>query len=211
MHVLVLCDDIWHPACTVHSGLEPLAAEFSFDRIEGAVTLAADQMAAYPLVILAKSNNISAIDETPWATETIASAFRDNVSSGQGLVVIHSGTAGYADLPALHGLIGGTFVSHPPQCPVTVEPRPGHPLGAGCEPFTVLDEHYQIRLDDPQAEVFLTTVSAHGSQPGGWMRLEGAGRVCVLTPGHNVDVWLHPSYQMLLRSALHWCGKISVD
>lgn len=68
------------------------------------------------------------------------------------------------------------------------------------------DEHYLMHLDDPQAEVFLTTASAHGSEPGGWTRREGQGRVCVLTPGHNLAVWLHPHYQVLIRSALRWCG-----
>ena len=43
-------------------------------------------------------------------------------------------------------------------------------------------------------------------QPGGWARREGAGRVAVLTPGHNVEVWLHASYQALIGNALRWCG-----
>ena len=59
-----------------------------------------------------------------------------------------------------------------------------------------------------KADVFLTTVSEHGSQPGGWTRLEGKGRVCALTPSHNLEGWQHPSFQTLLLNALHWCGKI---
>ena len=51
-------------------------------------------------------------------------------------------------------------------------------------------------LDDTEADVFMTATSEHGTQPGGWTRTEGAGRVCMLTPGHNVEVWLHPSYQV---------------
>ena len=43
-------------------------------------------------------------------------------------------------------------------------------------------------------------------RPGGWTREEGTGRVCVLTPGHNVEVWLHPIYQALLGNTLRWCG-----
>ena len=52
--------------------------------------------------------------------------------------------------------------------------------------------------------------SAHtlyGTQPGGWTRTEGAGQVCMLTPGHNAEVWLHPSYQVLLGNALRWCAE----
>ena len=61
-------------------------------------------------------------------------------------------------------------------------------------------------FDDPEADLFLTTRSEHGAQPGGWTRLEGDGRVCVLTPGHNVEVWLEPNYQVLIANALRWCG-----
>jgi uncharacterized protein len=99
------------------------------------------------------------------------------------------------------------FVQHPPQCPVTVEPLAGHLLTTGCEAFTLQDEHYHMALDDAGADVFLTTRSEHGPQPGGWRRTEGKGRVGVLTPGHNVEVWLHPSFQALLLNTLSWCGK----
>ena len=135
-------------------------------------------------------------------------AFVRYVQQGGGLLAVHSGTV-YAVHATLRALIGGAFVRHPEQCPVTVEPQPGHPLTAGCTPFTLLDEHYIMEQDDPQADVFLTTTSEHGTQPGGWMRIEGLGRVCVLTPGHNLPVWQHPSFQALLRNALGWCSQAS--
>ncbi len=112
-------------------------------------------------------------------------------------------------MPVLRGLLGGVFSHHPAQCPVTMIPRVGHPLSAGSGTFTLKDEHYFMMLDDSQAKVFMTTKSEHGEQPGAWTRTEGAGRVAVLTPGHNVEVWLHPSFQALLRNTLRWCGKIS--
>ena len=206
MRALVLCGDVWHPTGTVRAGLDPLeAAGFSFDWVEHANAWTAERMAAYPLVILAKSNNRSQVDEAPWATDEVVSAFALGVRSGQGLLVVHSGTAGYQDLPGLRGLMGGAFANHPPQCPVTATPHAGHPLCAGSEPFTLADEHYVMALDDPQADVFLTTSSVHGQQPGGWCRREGAGRVGVLTPGHTVEVWLHTAYQALLLNALRWC------
>ena len=53
--------------------------------------------------------------------------------------------------------------------------------------------------------LFLHTTSEHGRQPAGWTRTEGKGRVCVLTPGHNLAIWHHPSYQAILRNSLKWC------
>jgi type 1 glutamine amidotransferase len=207
MRVLVLCDDYWHPARTPRAGLRPLeTAGFSFDWIEHASAWSAECMTPYPVVLLTKSNHVSSADRTPWATEDVAQAFQNYVRGGSGLLVIHSGAAEYRTQPGLRALMGGAFASHPPQCPVTVAPHSHHPLCAGSGSFTVVDEHYHMDLDDVAAEVFVTTTSEHGTQPGGWTRWEGAGRVCVLTPGHNLEVWLHPAYQALIHNALHWCG-----
>jgi len=123
------------------------------------------------------------------------------------LFVIHSGTAGYREMPVLRGLMGGAFIKHPPQCLVTVEPCGGHLLTAGSTPFTLMDEHYFMEYDEAQIDLFLTATSEHGTQPAGWTRMEGAGRVYVLTPGHNVEVWRYPSFQTLLHNGLRWCSK----
>ncbi len=202
---LVLCDDYWHPARTPRAGLQPLEeAGFVCEWVENTAGWPAAQMDGYPVVVLTKSNNISSLDRRPWLTDEMQAAFRAYVRRGNGLLVIHSGSAEIQELPVLRGLLGGAFNRHPAQCPVTVEPRAGHPLAAGCTPFTLVDEHYIMDLDDRTADVFLTTRSEHGTQPGGWRRAEGKGRVCVLTPGHNLDVWLHPSYQSVIGNALRW-------
>jgi uncharacterized protein len=206
LRVLVLCDDKWHPAAVPRAGLAALGdVGFSFDWIENALDWSAERMAQYPLVILAKANNVSSTDQTPWMTDEVQAAFAAFVEAGNGLLAIHNGTAGYRDALVLRSLLGGVFLQHPAQCPVTVEPKLGHGLAVGSEAFTAQDEHYFMALDDPQADVFLTTTSEHGTQPAGWTRTAGQGRVCVLTLGHNVEVWLQPGYQALIRNGLRWC------
>jgi type 1 glutamine amidotransferase len=207
MRTLVFCDDYWHPACIARTGLGELeGCGFEFDWIENAVEWSAGRMAEHPLVLLAKSDDVSSDDRRHWVTEEVQRAFVDYVRQGNGLLVVHSGTV-YARVPVMRALMGGAFVGHPEQCPVTVEPREGHPLTAGSAPFTLMDEHYFMELDDAQADLFLTTTSEHGTQPGGWTRVEGEGRVCALSPGHNLEVWRHPSFQVLLCNALRWCSK----
>jgi uncharacterized protein len=207
MRVLVLGDDIWHPIRTPRAGLAPLQGdEFAFDFIERPDRGTADLLAPYAVVILKKSNNISSINQTPWMTPGIEDDFRRYVMGGHGMLVIHSGSAGYQACSVLRHLMGGVFVRHPPQCPVTVIPQVGHPLANGSMPFTRVDEHYHMEVDDAQADVFLTTTSEHGSQVSGWTRYQGAGRIGMLTPGHNLNVWLHPSYQTLIVNTLRWCA-----
>ena len=207
MRTLVLCDDYYHPARTAHGGLDALGdCGFEFDWIEDAGEWSAERMAAYPLVILTKSDNVSAADRSHWLTEDAQEAFAAYVREGNGLLAVHSGTV-CSELPVLRALLGGTFIRHPEQCPVTMTPQEGHPLTTGGSSFTMVDEHYLMALDDAEADVYMTTTSEHGTEPGGWTRTEGEGRVCVLSPGHNVEVWQHPSFQAWLVNAMRWCSK----
>jgi type 1 glutamine amidotransferase len=209
MKILVLCDDFWHPARISREGLGALAGdEFTLEWIENAHDWSSEHMATYPVTILTKSNHVSSIDQTGWMADAVQAAFHDYVNQGNGLLAIHSGTAEYAEKPVLRRLLGGVFTHHPEQCPVTVVPRQGHPLSVGSTPFTLKDEHYFMAMDDPQADVFLTTQSVHGEQPGGWRRSDGNGRVAVLTPGHNLEIWLHPSFRALVLNCLRWCSKL---
>lgn len=86
-----------------------------------------------------------------------------------------------------------------------IAPTAGHALGVGSNAFTSKDEHYFMALDDAGADVFLTSTSEHGSQPAGWTRPVRQARVCALTPGHNLEVWLQPEYQQLILNGLRWC------
>ncbi len=205
MRVLVLCDDRWHPASVVKSGLGPLADEgFEFTYIEDMADWTPDMIKGFRVVILAKSNNFSSTDTKEWATEEAQSAFESYVQNGGGLLAIHSGTAGYKEASTIRGILGGVFTHHPEQCQVTVETVGQHIITDGFEPFTLKDEHYFMEIVNEDLCVFLASKSQHGRQPAGWVRNHGKGKVCVLTPGHNLEVWLHPSFQLLLRNSLHW-------
>ena len=209
MKILVFCGDYWHPPQVARDGLEALrGTEFTFDWIEDTRDWKPETMMAYPMAILTKSDNASATDRTGWMTDTIQAVFSEYVSQGNGLLAIHSGTAEYEQKSVLRSLLGGVLLHHPEQCPVTITPRNEHPLCAGSFPFITKDEHYFMALDDSQADVFMTTTSLNGEQPGAWRRVVGNGRVAVLTPGHNMEVWLHPSYQALLLNSIRWCSKI---
>ena len=206
MRILVLCDDSAHPAALTREGLGGLGDNgYEFEWVEDPNLWSAERMNEFPLTIFSKANNTSGSDPTPWADETIGQSFVKYVAQGNSVLFLHSGTALYGDAPSLCNLMGGIFVGHPPKSPVTVEMQKNHPLTVGSAPFTLKDEHYQMEMNDPNVDLFLYTTSEHGRQPAGWTRTEGKGRVCVLTPGHNLAIWHHPSYQAILRNSLNWC------
>ena len=208
VRALVFCGDAWHPAELIQRGLQPLAeAGVRFEFVRGVETRA-DQLLEFPVVILAKGNHVSEDDQQPWIQAANQSLFRDFVRSGGGLFVIHGGAC-YRDWPEVRGVTGGAFLHHPEQCPVTFEPKPQHSMTRGGEAFSQVDEHYHMVLDDAGADVFLRSQSRYGQQPAGWTRREGGGRVCVLTPGHNSEVWHHTAFQTLLRNGLSWLAKLT--
>jgi type 1 glutamine amidotransferase len=222
MRVLIICDDYWHPGQVIIDGTAPLSQQgFQFDVITNANDFSPDKLKEYPAVLLAKSDNVSQEDKQPWKTEKVQKAFVDYVEEGGGLLVIHSGTVGGKNTDALDNLIGCRFLGHPNNCPVTVQPVKRHPVTEGVAMFCEIDEHYRLDVTAQNADVLIASYSPpqgeetkyeedpyHNTQaavcPAGYVRTQGKGRVCVLTPGHLLPVWLNPQFQKTLANALRW-------
>jgi type 1 glutamine amidotransferase len=224
MRVLLLCDDYWHPGKVPIEGVSPLAEKgFQFDTITDANNFKPDTLSQYPVVILSKCDEVSQTDKQSWKTESVQQAFIDFVEGGGGLVVIHTGTVPGKHTPALDRLLGCRFIGHPNECPVTVQPIKPHPVTEGVGMFCENDEHYRLEILAPDADVLIASYSpSQGDEnkyeedpyhntpasicPAGYVRTQGKGRVCVLTPGHLLAVWHNPQFQRILSNALHWCA-----
>jgi type 1 glutamine amidotransferase len=205
--VLVVCVDPWHRPETIRRGLAPLK-DFDFEFLKAGANCPADLSPEFSVVVLAKANMISASDQRAWLTPESERAFQNHLRRGHGLLVIHGGTSRYGELPAMRRAMGGAFLRHPPECPVTLEPNVSHALARDVNHFTVRDEHYLMAYEGSEADVFLRSRSEHGVQPAGWTRRVDGGRICVLTPGHRLEVWLHPEFQKILANALRWTAKL---
>ncbi len=167
MNVLVLCDDYWHPARTPRAGLAPLnGAGYAFDFIEHAADWSAARMAAYPVVLLTKSNNVSAADKTLWMTDDVQQAFVDYVRRRRAA----RRAFGYSRVPgdACAAPSIGRRLRTIPSSARSPSSRWQATLTAGVEAFTVQDEHYFMDMDDAGVDLFLTASSQHGVQPAGW-------------------------------------------
>lgn len=208
MRVLVLCDDTYHAGKTVREGLAPLEeAGLSFVFWEDGRGLTPQGLDPYSLVILSKSDQRTMEDDTPWLTGESLNALEEFVKEGGGLLAVHSGTC-YDGNERMERLLGGVFLTHPAQCPVTLTPcEEESPLMEGVPPFPITDEFYVMRLCDRTATVHATLESAHGSQPAVWTKEYGFGRVCCVTPAHNPQSWSAPGFQTLLKNAVQFCTK----
>ncbi len=129
-----------------------------------------------------------------------AEALCSFVEGGGGLLLLHNGICIQSD-PDLEGLIGGFFLGHPEQEALTFSP-----VGAleGMAPFTVKEEPYRFRLDDP-GEIILTYLQGGETYPAGWRSPRGRGRVAFLCPGHTGEVFDIPEYRDLIRAEMLWC------
>jgi type 1 glutamine amidotransferase len=126
------------------------------------------------------------------------------VRAGGALLAAHAATVVGESDPALGKLIGGVFVSHPPQFAFTVYPMFGeHPITAGIEAFTVHDEFYVERYS-PDVHLHLVACDRGVAYPMAWSKSEGRGRVAHLAPGHSQAVWDLKPYQQLLLQTLEW-------
>jgi len=225
MRVLIICDDYWHPGQVIIDGTAPLTQQgFQFNVITSAKDFSQDMLKEYPVVLLAKSDDISQTERQPWKTEEIQKAFVNYVESGGGLLVIHSGTVSGKNTETLDNLIGCKFLGHPNNCPVTVQPVKRHPVTEGVGMFCEVDEHYRIDIIAENADVLMASYSPpqgeeskyeedpyHNTQaaiyPCGYVRTQSRGRVCVLTSGHLLPVWLNPQFQKTLANAFKWCAE----
>jgi type 1 glutamine amidotransferase len=229
MRVLLICDDYWHPGQISIDGVAPLAQHrcsqenFQFDIIKNANDFSPEMLTQYPVVLMCKSDEVSQTDKQSWKTEEIQKAFVDYVEGGGGLLAVHSATVCGKNTSALDKLIGCKFLGHPNACPVTVQPVKPHPVTEGVGMFCETDEHYRIEITASDADILVASYSpAQGEErkyqedpyhnmqaaiyAAGYVRTQAAGRVCVLTSGHLLSVWLNPQFQKLLSNSLRWCA-----
>jgi type 1 glutamine amidotransferase len=212
MQVGVICHDYWHPGMTIMEGLQPLAAAgIVFDAIEDVALCTEEWLSRHDVLIIAKANEGYEDGSLPWISKSLEALLLQYVEQGKGLLVLHSGLVGWSEEPAMLGLIGGVFTSHPHACPVTMEmTEDAGPVFGDAERFTMHDEHYFVDTPDDRNQLFMISRSEHGVQPAGWVRTHGAGRVCALTPGHFLEALREPGYQAVISRAVQWCTNGSM-
>jgi len=126
------------------------------------------------------------------------------VQGGGALLAAHAATVIGGSDPALEVLLGGVFVSHPPQLTFRALPLSAqHPITDGIMAFDVFDELY-IERYDPSVIIHMVAVNEQVAYPIAWSKAEGRGRVAHISLGHSKQVWELESYQHLMLQAVQW-------
>lgn len=215
VNVLLVCDDVWHPAEVIKRGLEDVQdTEFHFDIVCTAKDILTPEfISRYPVIMNCKGNAVTAANNAPWfedgVTEVGVAEFADYVKAGGGFLSVHAGnTAALNNNKAYAEFVGNDFVTHPPRCEVKVTVEKEHPITEGVTDFIIRDEHYELCDLAEDIDVFLKSSSEKGGvQVAGYTRKLGEGKICVLTPGHTLAVWQNEMFRKLLFNAINWAMK----
>ena len=209
MKILVICDDFYHHEEVIKPGL-------AFLQDENDVTFAADMskysladkpLSGYDVAIIAKDMHTSKSNQESWLNEDIIKQFEDYANDKNGLIFLHAGAVLCKHSQIIKNISGCSFESHPEQCTVEHVITATHPIADGVLDFSEKDEHYFIDFTATDADIFLESRSAHGTQPAGYARINNnSGRVCVLTPGHNLSVFQNEEYKKIIKNAVYWCA-----
>ena len=208
--VLILLGGQWHDfdgfAGAMQSLLEPHGLEteatYDLDRLLRLQENRYNIVLSYTCLSPRKEGN------NPNGPERLTNAQIESLANwvrrGGALLAAHAATVVGESDPALGELIGGVFISHPPQFAFTVYPMFGeHPITKSIEAFTVHDEFY-IETHMPDVQVHMVAFDRGVAYPMAWSKLEGQGRVAHLAPGHSAEVWNLKPYQQLLLQTLEW-------
>ena len=209
MKILVICDDFYHHEEVIKPGLAFLQDEHdvTYATDMSKYSLAEKPLSGYDIVIVAKDMHISKSNQESWLNKEVEKQFEDFANNKGGIIFLHAGAVLCKHSQIIKNISGCSFADHPEQCPVDHCITAVHPIIADASDFTEKDEHYFIDFIAKDADIFLKSRSNHGIQPAGYTRIHnGSGRVCVLTPGHNLSVFQNEQYKKIIKNAVNWCA-----
>ncbi|MCK7487709.1 MAG: ThuA domain-containing protein [Bacillus subtilis] len=127
------------------------------------------------------------------------------VKQGGGLLVLHNGLSLQAR-PELAKLLGGYFTGHPEETVLTYQTIPSQPWITSKSAILALWKNLIRFVSDNAFDgtVFLQYRWHETLVPAGWTRLEGHGKIVVLSPGHHLETFLVEGYRTLIHRCALW-------
>ncbi len=208
--ILALVGDFYHPADYLTEGLNNnLNQLYSLEIKESYQNILWDELDKYDLLILAAAAQLNPEENDQiWMTEHHQDIIDRFVSNGGGLLVLHSGLAGYPTDGIYRKIVKGHFIEHPPEHPeIKIYPiNTENELTQGIEVFNIVDEQYFVDVDEEDTKLFLEANSKEfGCSIAGWAHSYKEGKVSCLTPGHTLEVLENDMMRKLINNSVEWC------
>jgi type 1 glutamine amidotransferase len=131
------------------------------------------------------------------------------VERGQGVLVMHHAVLAYLEWPWWADLVGvqerAFGYDFAQRLDVDVVDR-NHPITAGVEPWSMIDETYSMNSCGDDSHALLTTDHELSMDTLAWTRQVGESRVFCLQSGHDNDTWKEPAFQRVVEQGIAWCA-----
>ncbi len=143
-------------------------------------------------------------------------ALIDSIKGGKAFIGIHAATDTYKNWAPFYEMIGGSFIAHPWNEPVTITIEdPVHPAASPVpSPWVVHDEIYTFRnYSRDKLHVIMSLdnskLKTKGNRDDGdyamaWCKDHGKGKVFYTALGHRHELWDDPIFQNHLLGGIRW-------
>lgn len=147
-------------------------------------------------------------------TELQERALQKFVEDGGGIVGIHGASFSFANSQMWTRLLGARFTGHikgTHKLNIVITDTK-HPITAGVEPFTIVDEEYKHKFADVEKHVLAKfrerppTSDPNANMDIIWTREVGKGRVFYSALGHDKEAWENPAWQKLMVQGILWAA-----
>jgi type 1 glutamine amidotransferase len=145
--------------------------------------------------------------------ETSRAALASLGESEQGLFFLHHGMLAFWEWQLWSDIVG---VHHPGRFGYSIGETvhvqvadPSHPVTEGLQPWTMIDEVYELDNAGPGSHVLLITDHPKSMRTLAWTRQHENSRVFVTALGHDKVAYADPNFRSIVLRGIQWAaGRI---
>jgi hypothetical protein len=149
-----------------------------------------------------------------WYTGMHRTVLDELATSEQGVVFLHHGLLAYPEWTTWSDLIGiqkRSFTYQPDQKVNLTPTKVQHPITAGMETFSIIDEIYGMQEPTGEIVVLLTTDHPESMRSIAWVKEQVDKRTFCFVSGHDAQAWQNPDFQKILLRGICWAAKALED
>jgi hypothetical protein len=210
--VYLLMEDKWHKREVILPGMEAALGKGGFFAVVDPEEFPWAKLRPGEAVFVSQKGENQELPDgsrLKWITGERERLLWDFVNAGGAALFIHCGAVLGDAGERYRRLVGGAFLQHPQECPVSYAPfQVDHPILEGVEPFCVPDEHYHCEVS--LGDIVPLMAAASAGNPGtlaAWCQEIGRGRTAALCPGHTLEAATKPQTARLTANAVRWLSR----